>query len=223
MPNEKLSYRKIKNFLREDNLLSIAERCDEIWDKGEYASSHLNVRQIDSSSILNEIQLEELKDKIKRELEIYSGFSNLIFNKVWLVKSESSDCDKTKLPYSPHFDKQRYLKGMIYLHDVGVEHGPIHFARVKDVVDIDERRKQLPPNYKDLGLNAVRREDLLTDFEPLTGKGGDVILFDTNVPHHAGIVADGMCRKVLRFDFEQRSFKLKPSIFQRALNKMLNR
>ena len=74
MPNEKLSYRKIKNFLREDNLLSIAERCDEIWGKGEYASSHPNVREIDSSSILNEIQLEELKDRIKPKLEIYSGF-----------------------------------------------------------------------------------------------------------------------------------------------------
>jgi len=51
MPNEKLSYRKIKNFLREDNILSIAERCDEIWGEGEYASFRPNVREIDAPSI----------------------------------------------------------------------------------------------------------------------------------------------------------------------------
>jgi len=112
---------------------------------------------------------------------------------------------------------------MIYLHDVGLEDGPIHFAKVEDDVDIDERRRKLPSNYKELGLNAVRKEDLELDFEPLTGQGGDLILFDTNTPHHAGIVADGMRRKVLRFDFEHYSFNPKSSISQRVLNKILNR
>jgi len=65
MPSEKLSYRKIRKFLIGGYLSSIAERCDEILDKDKYASSYSNVRQIDSSSISNELQLEELKDRIR--------------------------------------------------------------------------------------------------------------------------------------------------------------
>ena len=46
------------------------------------------------------------------------------------------------LPYIPHIDKQRYLKAMVYLHDVSLEHGPIHLGKVKEEVDIESHKKE---------------------------------------------------------------------------------
>ena len=69
---------------------------------------------------------------------------NLNFEKLWLVSSSSNDTKKTTLPYIPHIDKRRYLKAMVYLHDVNLEHGPIHLGRVKSKTDIEQKRKKLP-------------------------------------------------------------------------------
>lgn len=63
-----------------------------------------------------------------------------------MVKSKPKDTDSTKLPYIPHFDKQRYLKAMIYLHDVDINHGPIHFGNLQLPAEIEIRRRKLPAN-----------------------------------------------------------------------------
>ena len=53
----------------------------------------------------------------------------------------------------------------------------------------------------------------------MTGKAGDVIFFDTNTPHKAGIINEGYYRKVLRFDFERPFFNPKQTIFNYIINK----
>jgi ectoine hydroxylase-related dioxygenase (phytanoyl-CoA dioxygenase family) len=60
----------------------------------------------------------------------------------------------------------------------------------------------LPIDYKNKRLNLVKKQDLEKNFIPITGKAGDVIFFDTNTPHKAGIIKSGYSRKVMRFDYE---------------------
>ena len=57
----------------------------------------------------------------------------------------------------------------------------------------------------------------------MIGTAGDIIFFDTNVPHMAGIVEQGYKRRVLRFDFELDGLNKKPSFFDRVKNKILRK
>ena len=54
----------------------------------------------------------------------------------------------------------------------------------------------------------------------MTGKAGDVIFFDTNTPHKAGIIKSGYFRKVLRFKFKRPLLNPKPFIFNRVIDKI---
>ena len=130
------------------------------------------------------------------------------------------DTNKITLPYIPHIDKRRYLKAMVYLHDVNLEHGPIHLGRVKSTTDIEQKRKKLPSDYKEKGLNTISDKDLDGSLTPITGKAGDVIFFDTNTPHKAGVIKDNYYRKVLRFDFERPYFNPKQSMLNRIMKKL---
>ena len=56
---------------------------------------------------------------------------------------------------------------------------------------------------------------------PMTGKAGDVIFFDTNTPHKAGIIKGSYYRKVLRFDFERPCFNPKASMLNRIMKKII--
>jgi len=49
----------------------------------------------------------------------------------------------------------------------------------------------------------------------MTGKAGDVIFFDTNTPHKAGIVKEGFNRKILRFDFDGETLIQKTNILSK--------
>ena len=148
---------------------------------------------------------------------------NSICDKVWFVKSQSKDTDPNKLPYLPHFDKHRYLKAMIYLHDVVEDHGPIHFGRLLSPAEIDTRRRRLPANYKDLGLNTIKVSEMISGMEPVLGKAGDVIFFDTNAAHRAGIVSEGFERNVIRFDFNVRGVNPQKSFIQRLFRVVSSR
>ena len=55
----------------------------------------------------------------------------------------------------------------------------------------------------------------------MTGKAGDVIFFDTNTPHKAGIIKGSYYRKVLRFDFERPCFNPKASMLNRIMKKII--
>ena len=138
--------------------------------------------------------------------------------KLWLISSSSKHTDPSVLPYIPHFDKHRYFKAMIYLHDVTKDHGPLHLGNVSEDVDIESKRNKLPENYKLLGLNTINDNDISGEMIPMLGSAGDII-FDTNTAHKAGIVTEGYMRRVLRFDFDIDSKKSKPSIIKKFFKK----
>ena len=123
----------------------------------------------------------------------------------------------------PHFDQHRVLKAMLYLHDVSLDHGPIELGNVKNTFNVDQLRLNLSENDKKKGLNIIKKEYLEGNLTPMTGAAGDVIFFDTNAPHKAGIIKKGFYRKVLRFTFDRHGIiNHKPSMLNRIINKIFN-
>ena len=108
-------------------------------------------------------------------------------------------------------DINKTVKAMVYLNDVTLECGPIYLGKVKENFKIEQKRKELPQNYKEKGLNTIDEEFLEEKLTPMVGKAGDAIFFDTNSPHKAGIIKDNYSRKVLRFDFERPTFNPRQS------------
>tara|TARA_B110000483_G_C18075206_1_gene495808 strand:- start:28 stop:720 length:693 start_codon:yes stop_codon:yes gene_type:complete len=188
------------------NIDEIIDFSDRIKTYTECYTAHNNIYEISKKTISKFNFFENLMLTIKSLIETNFEVSNLIFNKIWFVETEHQNSDMKKLPYKLHFDQQRFFKAMLYLHDVSLDHGPIHFGKIREDIKINVIRKNLPKNYKDLNLNDIKQIDLVERPKPLIGKKGDLILFDTNEPHHAGLVSPKFKRKVLRFDFEHNSF-----------------
>jgi hypothetical protein len=189
-------YKVIPNGIPAGLISAAREEFDGLFQDADVAKTHPNVielKQLDSPKI---DAIRKIFDLVRGHIAGVPGY-NVDFEKLWLVESKSVDTDMTKLPYIPHFDKRRYLKGMIYLNDVTADHGPIHLGET-DLAAADKQRRNLPSDYKERGLNSVPAGTPMT---PILGNAGTVILFDTNAPHHAGKVSPGMSRKVLRFDF----------------------
>lgn len=91
-----------------------------------------------------------------------------------------------------HYDKMRHLKSFVYLSDVGPANGPFHCVpgshlltrelqrdnRERNVVPSDDDARVLPAELHDHRVAVV-------------GAAGTLILFDSDIAHHAGIVAEG--------------------------------
>ena len=108
---------------------------------------------------------------------------------------------------------------MIYLHDVTKDHGPLHLGNVSENVDIESMRNKLPENYKLLGLNTINDNDILGEMTPMLGSAGDIIFFDTNTAHKAGIITEGYMRRVLRFDFDIELRESKSSVIKKIFGR----
>lgn len=165
-----------------------------------------NVTELLGQDVYRSIALAPIAEKLKLELERQSGLTGLTLEKVWFVKSLPRATDPEKLPYLPHFDKNRFLKAMVYLSPVERKNGAIRLGSFLDETAIEDRRRSLPSDYKDRGLNCIDRSELSEDLLSVEGAAGDVVFFDTNVPHAAGIVDEGNERRIVRFDFRHPSF-----------------
>lgn len=213
------------NFIKKNQIFDkilineVLERFNQIHRDKLYKNITSNIQELAKNDITEEPLINSLLNKIFEQFKFIVGKSDLTFLKVWLVCSKANHTKENILPYIPHIDRHRKLKAMVYLHDVDLEHGPIHIGKLKDTIDIDKKRQNLPEDFQTKGLNTIHEEQLESNLIPLTGKAGDVIFFDTNAPHKAGIVKDNYCRKILRFDFERPCFNPKPSILNRLINK----
>ena len=84
------------------------------------------------------------------------------------------------------------LKAMVYLHDIQLEHGPIHLGKVKKEINIEQKEiiylKISRKRFKSIDEDHL--ENILTH-----GRGaGDIVFFDTT-QDKAGIVKEGFYRK----------------------------
>mgnify|MGYP000645636319 CR=1 FL=1 len=156
-------------FIKEVGLLNndLAEKhlikFDKIYQEKIYRNIDTNFCELKKSDILKYPLYLSLLDIIQKKFELITGFNDLSFEKLWLVNSLPNDSSKVNLPYVPHIDKRRYLKALIYLHDVSLKHGPIHLGKVKSTIDIEQKRKKLPKDYKEKKLNTIDVEHLIFD------------------------------------------------------------
>jgi len=192
------TYLKKESFV-ENNILAELQGAFDQEFQGNANAPYENVREITNLSRYGKA-INHLYANITRLIENETEYK-VEFQKLWLVSSTHKNCDASRLPYIPHFDKARYLKALIYLNDVDENTGPIHLSSQADE-SIDERRRQLPEDYKTSQLNRITDIAAQNMPVPITGKAGTLILFDTNTPHHAGIVKEGHQRNVMRFDME---------------------
>ena len=217
--NFDLDYHVKKNFIDSDEISILNKRFDDIKSKKTYASVHKNISELSAQETYMEPAFDNI-NKIIREYFVENlGLKNLQLTKLWLVSTTHSDVNPSQLPYVPHFDKLRYFKVMVYLHTITTDHGPIHLGKINNEIDIEKRRKKLPDDYKVHGLNIIDEQDLREGLTPLIGEAGDVIFFDTNIPHKAGILTVGYERRVLRFDFELPGLNPQPTLLRRIIKK----
>ena len=177
--NFDLDYRIKKNFIDSDVISTLNKRFDDIKSKKTYTSINNNIIELSAQETHMEPVFNNLNKIIRKYFDENVGLKNLQLTKLWLVSTTHNNINSSKLPYVPHFDKLRYFKAMIYIHKVTTNHGPIHFGKVKNEIDIEKRRKKLPDDYKARGLNIINEQDLREELTPLIGNAGDVIFFDT--------------------------------------------
>ena len=214
-------YKKENNLIDKEQITKLLDRFNEIHQNKIYNNSGVShIFELKRSDIEKEPLFKFLLNVIEKKIKFLSNLNDLSIKKMWLVNSTPNNQNKNFLPYIPHIDKQRYLKAMVYLHDVSFNHGPIYLGKLDSSVDIEKIRKKLPYNYKEKGLNSIKYQQLDGSLIPMVGNAGDVIFFDTNTPHKAGIVKDNYSRKVLRFDFENLSFNKKPTFLKKIFNKI---
>ena len=212
-------------FIKEDKVLSkdftneLLIKFDQIYARDMYKNVSPTIRELVYEDILKEPLFNSLLKKIQKKFELLIGKSDLMFLKIWLVYSKSNHTNKNILPYIPHIDRLRKLKAMVYLHDIQLEHGPIHLGKVKKEINIEQKRNNLPEDFQEKGLNSIDEDHLENILTPMVGGAGDIVFFDTNTPHKAGIVKEGFYRKVLRFDFERPNYNPKQTILKRLINR----
>lgn len=214
-------YKKESKLIDKEQITKLLDRFNEIHQNKIYNNSGVShIFELKKSDIKKEPLFKSLLNIIEKKIKFLSNLNDLSIKKMWLVNSTPNNQNKNFLPYIPHIDKQRYLKAMIYLHDVSFNHGPIYLGKLDSSVDIERIRKKLPYDYKEKGLNSIKYQQLDGSLIPMVGSAGDVIFFDTNTPHKAGIIKDNYSRKILRFDFECLSFNQKPTLLKQIFNKM---
>ena len=218
-----LEYSVSPNFCKREEVTLLASEFEEAFNNPHSHKLSENIIQLNTDEIENSAILSSVCMRVEAHLVNVFNVSGICFAKAWFVKSQSKISDPTELPYLPHFDKHRFLKAMIYIHEVKNEHGPIHFGKLITPSQIDVRRKNLPANYKKLGLNTIKSCELKSGMMPILGSKGDVIFFDTNTAHCAGIVSKGFERHVIRFDFDVQGFNSEKSFVKRLFSAISSR
>ena len=214
-----LDFHHEKNYIDSDKIAILNDKFNDIQSKQLYKSVDNNRILLTPKETYSEPIFDDLCKNINKFFRNELGLTNLKLSHLWLVSTSSADVNSSKLPYIPHFDKLRFFKAMVYLHEVTSDNGPIYLGKAKNKEDIEQRRRRLPDDYKMKSLNTIKKHDIKKELTPLIGSAGDVIFFDTNTPHKAGILSDGFKRQVLRFDFELSGLNPKPSLINRILKK----
>lgn len=91
-----------------------------------------------------------------------------------------------------HYDKMRHLKSFVYLTDVGLANGPFHCVPGSHLLTRDiqrgNRARHIVPSDDDARVLPAELDDQRV---AVLGDAGTLILFDSDIAHHAGKVTEG--------------------------------
>jgi len=191
-----------EHFSIKDSTLTLAENLtnDESYKVGRsYKTNMPETMAPELVSLVSNSQIEEVFKSIEpttacQDIFITHEYKNdLIERNNWL-----------------HFDRLRSLKAMVYLTDVKEDCGPLSL-----VPGSHKQGKELRHNFKEIESyeekpNRIEIDypELMTAPIPIYAGAGTLILFDTDIFHKGGDVADNKERKIIRShwypDFEWR-------------------
>jgi Phytanoyl-CoA dioxygenase (PhyH) len=91
-----------------------------------------------------------------------------------------------------HYDKMRHLKSFVYLTDVSFENGPFHCVPGSHLLAREAQRENRDKYIVPTDADVRQLPDSLVGRSmPVLGKAGTLILFDSDILHHAGVVVAG--------------------------------
>jgi hypothetical protein len=176
----------------------------------EILNEYNEIKKLKKYRITNSMSSLKFTKDIKKYKNIYNLFlkiekiikkkkKNVIFEDIWLVKSNKRFTNLDKVPYVPHIDKIRKYKVMVYLNDIGINCGPLYISKISPE-KFEEKRKKFSKNYQKNKENIINIPK--EKFIPCIGPFGTTIFFDTNSPHFGGrIMKINKERLILRFNF----------------------
>lgn len=216
------TFAKYDDFVKDEELKILQQRFEDYAEQSQFKRSK-NIVEMFASSVAEDDALQDINQKILQKCTDFCE-ETIRLDKLWMVKSTPEICDVNELPYLPHFDKKRYVKGFLYLYDVDENSGPLTVCE-RHVPNVEQRRLSMPKNYFQLKSNVEDGHIYKSQMRKICGKAGALIVFDTNTLHQAGIVKDGCERKVLRFDYENPEWNKEPPMLKlkKKLNKFLVR
>ena len=199
---KKFYYLKQNSLINKDLINKLLIEINKIFQIKKTSINSSDYFYLKKSDFMNNFAFINTLNIVNQNFIKITGFDKLELNKLKFFNTTAINVKKDEVPYVPHIDKKRFFKAMVYLHDVSLNHGPIHIGKVKNnSIDLEKIRINLPSDYKEKKLNIIDHQYLDGDLTPMIGKAGDVIFFDTNTPHKAGVINSKYSRKVLRFDF----------------------
>jgi len=176
----------------------------------EILNEYNEIKKLKKYRITNSMSSLKFAKDIKKYKNIYNLFlkiekiikkkkKNVIFEDIWLVKSNKRFTNLDKVPHVPHIDKIRKYKVMVYLNDIGINCGPLHISKISPE-KFEEKRKKFSKNYQKNKENIINIPK--EKFMPCIGPFGTTIFFDTNSPHFGGrIMKINKERLILRFNY----------------------
>lgn len=207
----------IDSFLPDERVDAIRKDIETLYqDAGNLSGVHthadldyqralnVNFEAIDRSHIpaIEELVAEPDFESVVREYYEENDVhypSNLFIARSFGTENSPDGVIEDGPPYALHYDKQNKFKYFFYLTDVTVDDGATHFAP-----GLHHEVKQRRLAEIDRGLDVSELNNTIEDVEeeiiPAVGDAGTLLVFDTDVPHHAGGLAEGHEREVLRID-----------------------
>ncbi len=204
------SFEKINKsgfLLDKNNIFNINENhlneAREILSNNDIKCHYLEKKPMENIKIIYDpIKFSYLENTLKKIIHSLKNENKVKLESIWVQKTteNSYHFDPTKLPFIPHIDKKRMFKIMVYLNEVNINDGPIHFIESSGN-EFENLRLNLKDDYKKTGGNLIRnfqKSDYISCYGPI----GTAIFFDTNCPHYAGKIENNGHRMIYRFNFD---------------------
>ena len=121
--------------------------------------------------------------------KVSTRYINNVITEAVITHDYRSDKGIAKNGYL-HYDRKHSLKFFIYLHDVTDKDGPFSVVPRTHIVGRDLRENN-PDKTSDIFLDYPHLNYKMCDVLPITGKAGDLIIFDTDIFHLGGLLKGG--------------------------------